>query len=914
MDTAMPETLSAFPSISFTDSLQQAGAKDLVLTASNRLAREIRQRFAESGRIVLPRVLPYAAWLGECWQRLRFEKAISGSQEDEGLRLLGERQEEVLWDQVLRDAGAEERLLFLDETVRACMRASALLEQYRLPREHASWQRSEECRLFLEWQQAVSEECARQGWLSSAQLPGWLGERLGALPGLRGQKVFLAGFDEMTPAQETLFAALGQIAEGMCVVDEPAWADSERRWLHVAADAEAEWCAAAQWAQRRLSESPEGRFAVVVPDLAEQNAHVSRVFQGVFHPETVSQSGPSGSSAFHLSFAPPLVSSSLAQAGLYLLRVMESAPALGDLRYLLRSPYVDGGMEEAEARALLEAKLLGERLDRVPFEQLRKVAASLEQDLPTLRLSRWHGLVENLKAARDSADATRQRAPSAWVQFVRALWAKALWLDATLTSAEFQLRQRLLEELGAMATLDVVLSECSLERFARLLRGHLERTGFQAELPGGQVLVAGMFEVTGIRFDGVWICGLTDRTLPRAIAPDPFLPLELQRAAKLPRADVAQEREFASNLFGRLCRLAPELVLSYPTRSGDEALLPSPLLRALGNVDAYLELALAEDQPKLKVADVEIFEDWNGGPFAPSEARLSGGVTVLKNQSDCPFRAYAVARLGSDAIDWQAPLMDRLDQGSLVHEALEAFWDLTSSREALLALDDEQRARRIAECVEKAINSFRADPDDLLALAQKDAERERLLRMLSAWMEEEGARVPFTVAALEAKRTMRVGEAELRLRADRLDLLNDGSYALIDYKTGKTDPRKWLGERPEEPQLLAYFAAETRPVSTLAFASLKAGEMGWKCYGKAVDTNFKPIEGRRHAEPPEGWESFVGNARDVVDRLRAEFEAGFAVVDPREPKVTCKYCVQQPFCRISEASAKDDDENGGEDQ
>src|ERR1700747_974209 len=49
-----------------------------------------------------------------------------------------------------------------------------------------------------------------------------------------------------------------------------------------------------------------------------------------------------------------------------------------------------------------------------------------------------------------------------------------------------------------------------------------------------------------------------------------------------------------------------------------------------------------------------------------------------------------------------------------------------------------------------------------------------------------------------------VGGLKLRLRADRIDLLENGQRLLLDYKSGEVSVKDWEGERPDEPQRPLY--------------------------------------------------------------------------------------------------------------
>src|SRR5690554_341004 len=80
-------------------------------------------------------------------------------------------------------------------------------------------------------------------------------------------------------------------------------------------------------------------------------------------------------------------------------------------------------------------------------------------------------------------------------------------------------------------------------------------------------------------------------------------------------------------------------------------------------------------------------------------------------------------------------------------------------------------------------------------------EKERLVRLLTLWLEQEKTRPPFKVIAVEEAQDIVFSGLQLKLRIDRIDQLESGDLLLIDYKTGSPKMKSWLSERPDEPQL-----------------------------------------------------------------------------------------------------------------
>jgi len=172
-------------------------------------------------------------------------------------------------------------------------------------------------------------------------------------------------------------------------------------------------------------------------------------------------------------------------------------------------------------------------------------------------------------------------------------------------------------------------------------------------------------------------------------------------------------------------------------------------------------------------------------------------------------------------------------------------------------------------------------------------ERKRLAKLAWEWLEVERGRAPFTVAAMEEKRKLKVAGLELNGRIDRMDRLASGGYALIDYKTGKPTPNDWLGERPNDPQLPLYVLNATEDISAVAVAKLRAGEMRYMGFAERKDLIPE-------VKPAKDWGALLAGWRKEIEALGAGFALGDARVDPKKSLATCRYCDLQPLCRVYE--------------
>jgi probable DNA repair protein len=385
-------------------------------------------------------------------------------------------------------------------------------------------------------------------------------------------------------------------------------------------------------------------------------------------------------------------------------------------------------------------------------------------------------------------------------------------------------------------------------------------------------------------------------------AVNPLLGWHLQREAAMPGADLDADRAYARRVTERIAASAPAVVFSYGAHNPElpeRAQRPSPLLAGFA-LHAF-EPGEADAAPL--PADLEAVADEMHIPLAnPGADRIvRGGAGVLKAQAACAFRAFAEFRLGSTALETIGTGFDAAERGSLVHNTMERFWSTVESQANLRAMSPEARAaaldRAIGEAIETALRRTRIAPTSRWDVAYIDTQRERLRRLLLPWLDIELDRaLPFEVLRRETLVPQAsIGPLHLTLRIDRIDATEAGDV-LIDYKTGAADPKAWLSDRPDEPQLPLYAVlAPPGPLAAVAYARLRAGrEMSLVGYAEPAGIVPKPAPLQA-----ESLEQQVADWRAILTRLAEEFAAGDARVRPKSYPETCQYCAQRLLCRVN---------------
>jgi probable DNA repair protein len=498
-------------------------------------------------------------------------------------------------------------------------------------------------------------------------------------------------------------------------------------------------------------------------------------------------------------------------------------------------------------------------------------------------------------------------APSAWGPRLQALLAAMGWPgERALDSEEFQTVEAWRGLLTGLAHLDLVHGAVGFDSVRAMVRRLATQRLFQPQSPPVPVQVLGVLESAGLEFDHLWVMGLHAEAWPRAAHPNPLLPIELQRRLGIPGGCPEWELGFAQRMREGWRRAAPRVLFSYPQAEDDRALLPSPLLAGLPRTPDPLDGAGAA--PGLRevvraACRLEEIEDIQGQAL-PAGVAFSGGARLIQDQAACPFRAFAVHRLGARSLEQAHEGLDARERGNLLHGALAALWEGLHDSDTLLSSEDAGLRERAAQAVEHALSRWQRKRGAPLAAAFLALERERLQGLLVEWLALERSRGPFEVIGAEHQLAADVGGLHLELRADRVDRLLDGAGAelLIDYKTGDASVNAWFGERPDEPQLPLYALARDPPPAGLAFARVARGQCGFA--GLAATTGETPgvkaLTAHKGAVAAADWPAQLAQWRVTLDALAQRFRTGPSPVLPKAYPLTCRYCDLGTLCRVSE--------------
>jgi probable DNA repair protein len=874
-----------------TEEIKRAFASGAtILTANLRAARWLQLEYAMEQRRAgkrawtTPAIENWNTWLRSLWQTITLAGADSPL-------LLTSLQERSVWARMQREDAA----LVVSPSSMAMLAESAyeLLGEYNAHSERNHTWAKTDAESFRRWAANFDRECARRNWISRAGLETKVATLLD--PKVLPERILLVGFERTVPAQEKLLHALANC--GVSVEFDSSSMDAQTEFIRASGLRE-EITACALWARGLIQKYPDTRIGILVPDMNPMRGELERIFRRTLMPQAddlfVTRNMP-----FEFSLGQPLAHVPVIRAALLLLRWLHAPLREEELSWLLLSGFFSSSGTDHAAIARLDAKHRN--------SGSLSLEISLSDFLKRTELFRAPSL-RKLEDARKAADANRiteeERLPGRWTDVAQSMLREVDWPGVTKRDTlHFQALRRWENLLDEIALLDFDGLRVSYEGFLSLLESHALETIFAPESQNAPVQIMGALEASGQQFDALWFLSADDASWPQRGRPHPLLPNEMQRRLQMPYGNAESDLKLAKSVTARIAASAPVVVFSHAERNQDGELRSSPLLpsdTAWQRAPASPVLLDHEAHP------LDEIEDQTGSIAWPLD-RSPGGSEVLKHQAACAFQAFATKRLRAEPLNRGHWGLSAAERGILLHKTLEKIWSPENG--ALHSLEDLQSAVReekldsiLAAAIAEVFSQFET-VDDIWMRAYLLSEQRRLQLRLEEWMRVEAARVPFKVIASEEKlNDVDVGGLKLKLRADRIDELENFDRLLIDYKTGEVSPRDWKLPRPNEPQLPLYAVfGNVEDVCGVLFASIRAEKTGFR--GVVADLNSQLFANTKPT-------SALGNTpytdktrdewQDALLALATDFLRGEAAVNPKYGKDTCKYCSLPGLCRVAE--------------
>jgi ATP-dependent helicase/nuclease subunit B len=321
-----------------------------------------------------------------------------------------------------------------------------------------------------------------------------------------------------------------------------------------------------------------------------------------------------------------------------------------------------------------------------------------------------------------------------------------------------------------------------------------------------RLAILGPLEARLQQFDMLVLGGLNEGTWPQAAGNDPWFSRPMRKTLGLEQPE--RSIGLSAHDFSMLAA-GPHVLLTRALKADGAPTIPSRWLQRLAQLVRGLKL---QDALAGSVGESRSDLEFKGQDYAELAAQISDvpqgarlprprptppvevrprrlSVTEIETWLRDPYAIYAKHVLRLRPLDALDEAIGPLERGTALHKALEIF--IARYRGGL---PDDAVAQLVA--IADEVFAQAGIPQAALALW-----RPRFAAAARGFVDwERGRREHIAASHLEVKGRRLLGEFELTGVADRIDILKDGSAAILDYKTGAAPSLKQV-EQLLSPQL-----------------------------------------------------------------------------------------------------------------
>jgi len=431
-----------------------------------------------------------------------------------------------------------------------------------------------------------------------------------------------------------------------------------------------------------------------------------------------------------------------------------------------------------------------------------------------------------------------------------------------------------------------------------------DRAVRRPERPGAQLQIYGPLESRLMQADRVIVGGLIEGIWPPTPRIDPWLsrPMRHELGLDLPERRIGLSAHDFAQLLG-----TEDVILSHSAKAGGAPAVASRFLHRLEAVagderwkaakqagEKYVQFAEELDRPD-KVQPIPQPE-----PRPPRATRpLKLSVTAIEDWLRDPYTIYAKHILKLEALDPVDMPLSAADRGSAIHDALGEF-----TRDFAAKLPDDV-ARVLKQIGEKYFAPLMERPE---ARALWWPRFQRIAAWFADWEIARRGHIERIEAEIRGEIPIPLDHERtfiLSARADRIERRTDGSFAILDYKTGQPPTGKQV-RMGLSPQL----TLEAAILREGGFESIAAGSSVGELVYVRLSGNNPPGEQRslelkiKQNDTPQAPDAAADYARQQLEALIRKFE------DESEPyrslnlpMWTNRYGAYDDLARIKEWSA-----------
>ena len=777
--------------------------KEVILTASSYLARDLLKEYDKNQLRLQNR-----AWASpkiffwRDWVKYRY---LNNTSINNSL-VLDRNTSHILWEQCFQEA-FDDPLISVNRLAVEAQDAFKKICDYCIPYDEISESdNTEEARLFSKVLQLYLKKITLNNWLDPSMLTDHLLQSSSGkwLEKEDYQGITFVGFYDAPPILDQLTASLSSELN----VEYMAYQSSACNVTYKTyKDLEAEYRSVGAWVKSILKKEPKSKIAVLVNDVHRIKEIRYLIMEGL---SPGWQYNDDGSTCIDDSTGDNLSTFPVIFVCILLIRWYQSALSSKELSLLLRSSLFQNinaiGSNSIEGKL----RLLPDR-DWYIEEFLEVFNEGLSEDELEVRviitiLEKTNTLVAEKKLIRE------------WFEIINDDLTLIGWPGINHPSdRENQLLSSWYELLNQLENTQIIHKKVTLSYLTNRLLSTIESAVLRSENSLNCLNILSYEEASGVEFDYLWMSGLDNESWPKNIKSSSFIPSEIQRKFDMSDCHSSASIIKQQKLLDSLSLAAHHIIYSYSANKNDQSLAFTSMIdfkndndRSCNDPGWYLSSLL----------DYNLIITEEGIPKVQNNEYLTGGTSTVESYTTDPFSAFAKGRLSVKPLNRFMAGIGPLLRGSLLHDSLAELYSDKPSLIEIQSWTDEEKQSRIEKAVNETFSKEITGSNSILKRLF-ELENSRAVAILNSFLIDEVKRDHFKVNEVEEKLNFTHAKLNLRLRVDRIDLHQDKTFHVIDYKTGATKNIIDMKNKIVSYQLFVYAAAMQNKPSTVSFVNIK---------------------------------------------------------------------------------------------
>lgn len=795
----------------------------IIITANQRQARLIGRKLTENTLIHLPNIITLEQWVKNTWLHLQDLGA-----DDTQRILLDSKQETFVWEDIVRSETSLPTLIDTESIAKYVRDAHIILNNYNIDTNLLATSNDVESQFLINVCKSFHQYLDQKNLCTQTQAIATIQSAYSDKLLTPYSHAYLYGFIETYPAFDHL---LDLIAGGYTHIQNST-PKAQVLQRYALSDETREFEMAAHWAKEQITENPQAKIAVIVPNLTDTKSHIEHTFLKIFDPSFYRDNRQFETNRYvDISASDMLADTPVIHAILSLLNTAQYALNKDQIKGIASSPFWGQGLDNARLHILewvnfysapiIEVNAFNREYAKIEIQLATSKKHNDETEHNDLftsdKLTNISSLSDNTDFKEDDTQdglnspaqkllAFRHALRKAKAQPSFAHWSE--WLIAqlttldwpgprTLNSYEYQAVQSFFSVLNDMQNLDNVrrFGDVSLHSFTQQLNKQLAQTPFHVQTVQAPIQILGLMEAAGLPFDACWITNMSEQQLPASPNPNPFIPLELQTTYDTPRSSPAREYAYAQKLVEQLCQHTASIIFSY-SHNGENTVHPSPFIadiplhfsdrepinerndlpeNNIKSIQSTTGNAIARDYIKaIQTHDNFHIIPLGVAPIIPENEAIKGGSYYLGLHAKNPLYAFLNDRVGAITPNDENIGIHAMDRGTIIHNLMAHIYTLHTNKHDLTQwLTSENYIHELTQQTEDILNNYLKRQKKRIPTLLQNVEVSLLVKRTDTFLKLEIQRPNFTVYAVEEPVKVTINKRHINLRIDRIDSIDD---------------------------------------------------------------------------------------------------------------------------------------------